>query len=430
MLFRQTKPYKLSLWQPLLQWRVPMLVSSLFLYSSTTVVNLGNYLFNLILGYWLGPARFADVNLLVTLLLVASFITSAMSTTTAKFAATYVAAEQAERLTALHAWLRTHAYRAGIVLALLLLCSAPWLVSLFHMHSVWSFVLLGVSFPLFFPLAIDRGMLQGKANFVKLAMSQQAEMWVRLGAAIGFVALGLAVNGAAAALPLSIFAAWVVTRSGKPHQSEKKIALSQEEKRAIITYLLPVAIGLMGQIIINNSDVLLVKVFFPTYRAGLYAALALIGRIVFFSTWSIVLIIFPLVAQRQQKGLPHRFLLWLALGTVLVVSGAIIAITFWQPGEVITLLFGKKYLAIAPLLWLYALATAFYTLANVIVSYNLSLGKGKGNYLVLLAGLVQVGMLLAWHSNLWIVVMIQVYVMAGLLLLLLVNEIKHMVVKN
>lgn len=266
MLLRETKPHGFALWQPLLWWRVPVLVSSLFLYSSTTVVNLGNYLFNLILGYWLGPARFADVNLLVTLLLVASFITSAMSTTTAKFAATYVAAEQADRLTALHLWLRTHAYRAGIVLALILVCSAPWLVSLFHMHSLWSFVLLGVGFPLFFPLAIDRGILQGKANFVRLAMSQQAEMWVRLGAAVGFVALGLAVNGAAAALPLSIFAAWIVTRSGKQPQSEKKIALSQEEKRAIITYLLPVAIGLMGQIIINNSDVLLVKIFFPTLR--------------------------------------------------------------------------------------------------------------------------------------------------------------------
>ena len=259
MLIRETKPHKLSLRQPFFQWHTPVLVSSLFLYGSTTFVNVGNYAFNLILGSWLGPASFADVNLLVTLLLVASFITSAMSTTTAKFTATYVAAEQTDDLVALHAWLRTLAYRVGVVLGVLLLCCAPWLVFVFHMHSVWSFVLLGVGFPLFFPLAIDRGILQGKASFVKLAMSQQAEMWVRLGAALGFVALGLSVNGAAAALPLSIFAAWIVTRGGTRQKTVGKIALSREAKRAIMTYLLPVAIGLMGQIIINNSEPIKIK---------------------------------------------------------------------------------------------------------------------------------------------------------------------------
>ena len=38
------------------------------LFASMTVVNAGNYLFNLILGRWLGPEAFSDLSLIVTLL--------------------------------------------------------------------------------------------------------------------------------------------------------------------------------------------------------------------------------------------------------------------------------------------------------------------------------------------------------------------------
>ena len=87
------------------------------------------------------------------------------------------------------------------------------------------------------------------------------------------------------------------------------------------------------------------------------------------------------------------------------------------------MLFGKLYLSIAPLLWVYALATAFYALANVIVTYHLSLGNGKGNYLVLLAGVAQVVGLYYCHTTLLLVVLVQVYIMAGLLLLLAIWDI-------
>ena len=74
----------------------------------------------------------------------------------------------------------------------------------------------------------------------------------------------------------------------------------------------------LGQILINNSDVLIVRHFFPAEAAGYYAALALTGRIVFFATWSVVTAMFPIVAQRHRRGEAHRSLLFVSLGVVLV----------------------------------------------------------------------------------------------------------------
>lgn len=396
----------------------PLLLGSALFFASTTLVNLGNYLFNLILGRWLGPSLFADLSLIVTLMLVITFATTAFMTATAKFAAAYVVDGGPDRLAALRSWLGRRALLLGGLLMLLLVLGAPFLASIFHMRSPWPFVILGVGLPIFFAMAIDRGVLQGQARFGWLAASNQAEMWVRLLGAIALVALGLSVNGAVAGLTLSFIAAWLVALSARQGLPTHFEALEKDEQRKIWLYFSPVIMGLMGQIIINNSDVLIVKGYFPDVQAGLYAALALIGRMVFFATWSVVMVMFPLVTQRYQRREPHRPLLWLSLGIVAIVSLCILGATLFMPGLVVGFLFGPAFLPIAPLLWLYALATAFYALANVVVTYHLSLGHGQASFLVLVAGVMQVLALLTFHSTLFVVVLVQACIMAGLLFLL------------
>ena len=130
-----------------------------------------------------------------------------------------------------------------------------------------------------------------------------------------------------------------------------------------------------------------------------------------------------MVTQKHQRGESHRFLLWTSLGVIGLVSGGIVTITLLIPKLVVNVLFGAQYLPIAPLLWLYALATAIYALANAIVNYYLSLGNGKGNYLVLLAGMAQVGSLLLLHTDLFIVVAVQLGIMVSLLITLMIWDV-------
>jgi O-antigen/teichoic acid export membrane protein len=169
-------------------------------------------------------------------------------------------------------------------------------------------------------------------------------------------------------------------------------------------------------ILINNSDVLIVKHFFDGATAGQYAALALIGRIVFFATWSVVITMFPLVAQKHQRQEPHRQLLWTGLGMVLGVSAAIVTAAFILPDTIVQILFGAEYLMVAPLLWLYAVATALFALANVLINYRLALGDRRGTVFALVAGILQVVALLLFHATLFQIVIIQIGLMGALLL--------------
>jgi len=261
--------------------------------------------------------------------------------------------------------------------------------------------------------------LQGQTRFKVLSGSYLAEMFVRLIVGVGFVALGWSVNGAVGGLTLSFVATWLVAlaaRKGLP----KPAALSSEQQKVILLFAGPVIVAHVSQILINNSDILVVKRFFTPDEAGLYAALALIGRIVFFATWSVVTVLFPIVAQKHEKGEPHRHLLYISLGLVLVVSGSIVATTLLIPQFIVQVLFGGAYVSIAPLLWRYAVATSIYALANVVITYRLSIGHGFGSTIAVCAGIAQVVLLWLFHATLQQVVMVQIGLMGGLLLALLI----------
>jgi O-antigen/teichoic acid export membrane protein len=390
-----------------------LLRGSALLLASATLVNLGNYLFNLVLGRWLGPAAFADLSLIITLFLVASFLTAGLMTPAARFTALHTADGNLQAIANTRRWLGRAGLVIGMLLALFLIAGAPTWSRFFSTESALPFAIFGLFLPFYLLQGVDRGILQGRTRFAWLAVTYQGEMWSRLLLSLAFVALGWDINGAVLGIGLSFVVAWLVARPAR-RDLPSAVALTAAEARPILVFAGPVLVAQLGQILINNSDILIVRHFFPAETAGQYAALALIGRIVFFATWSIVTVMFPVVAQRFRRGEAHRHLLGLALGVVLAGSLVIITLTYFFPELIIGILFGPAYLSIAPLLWVYSLATMLYALSNVIINYRLSLGTAGGTYLAIAAGVTQVAVLWLVHASLEQVVWVQVVLMGAL----------------
>ena len=398
--------------------------ASALLMLSMTVVNAGNYIYNLIMGRWLGPSLFADLSLIVTLLLVVTFLTAPIQMTSARYAAIHTADGDDKTLASLRRFIWFVALSLGLTLTAFFAVFAPALKNFFHTQSSLPFVIFGMALPFSMVQAVERGMLQGRTNFKILAISYQVEMWSRLLVSILLVALGLSVNGAVIGISLSFVFTWWVVRSAVTGL-ESREPVSKTVRMELLAFAAPVLVSQLGQILINNSDVILVKRFFETSDAGKYAALALIGRIVFFATWSVVTTMFPIVAQKQKMGEAHTHLLWISLGIVGGISLPVVLLTLFFPQWVITILFGEKYLSVANLLWLYALATSLYSMANVVINYRLSLGMGRETGFAIAAGFAQVLGIVFFHASLAQVVYVQVIVMAALFLALLWHNFLH-----
>ena len=411
-------PDRFELATPAGALRSGLLRGSALLFVSATLVNLGNYLFNLIQGRWLGPAAFADLSLIVTLFLVTSFLTAGLQTPAARFSAIFAADRDLQGIANLRRQSSRMALLIGLVLVVIFVLGAPLWTRFFSTGSPVPFIVFGLFVPFFLVQGVDRGLLQGRTRFGFLAATYQVEMWSRLALSLVFVALGWSVNGAVAAIALSFVAAWLVARRVAVDMPPAQ-PMAAQLRRDVLLFTVPVLVAQLGQILINNSDVLIVRRFFPAEEAGLYASLALTGRIVFFATWSVVTAMFPIVAQRYSRGQRHRHLLFVSLAVVLAGSLVIVAITYLFPEAIVQVLFGPAYLSIAPLLWVYALATMFYALANVVINYRLSIGSTGGTYLAIAAGVTQVVLLWTFHASLSQVVLIQLALMAGLFVVLM-----------
>jgi O-antigen/teichoic acid export membrane protein len=214
-------------------------------------------------------------------------------------------------------------------------------------------------------------------------------------------------------LSLSFVATWLMVEQAQPRAAAT--TLQTDEIGELRTYAMPVLVLLLGQIVINNADVLVVKAFFPGEQAGVYSAIALIGRAVFFLSWSAVTTLFPAVAQRDESGQGTGDLLLAGVGVVggacAVMTGAIAV----GGDRFFTGVFGPEYAGVQHLLVQYAIATSLFAVANLIVTYHLSANRVIESRLLLAGAVLQTVLLLAYHDSLEAVLADQLIAMAILL---------------
>jgi O-antigen/teichoic acid export membrane protein len=378
------------------------------------VANAGNYAVNIALGRWLSPALFADANLMVTLMLLVTAIAVSLQLITARYAGIDHAMGTVERTPPLVRWLGRLAAAGGAVVGLALVAGAPLWHDVFRTRSSWPFAILGVGMPCYLVQAVHRGKLQGKLAMRPLALTFIVEMVVRVAVAVTLVALGFGVEGATIGLTASFVATWLIARhlAGRP----ENVAMPAALRRDVSAYARPIALLLLGQIVINNGDVLIAKHYLTSDRAGVYSAIALIGRAVFFLSWSVATTLFPAAAQRHAAGHDTNRLLRAGAATVTVMGMACAGGAWWLGSPVLGTVFGPAYDGVGRELSLYALATTMFAVANLAASHHLSAGRSLEARIVLAGGAVQTVLLMAWHRSIGGLIRAQLVSMAILLL--------------
>jgi hypothetical protein len=176
-----------------------------------------------------------------------------------------------------------------------------------------------------------------------------------------------------------------------------------------------------GQVVINNFDIVLVKHFFPSDEAGLYAAVALVGRLVNMCAWSVVNTMFPVSASAASDDQEGRPVLVMSLLLVFLILSVLIFGLWLVPNFLWRILFGAHFeLAnhggLAALLILYAITTGVYSLSSVIITHEMSRKIANTSWVQLaFSGALAFG--ICWfHQNLRQVIVVQLILMTILLI--------------
>jgi O-antigen/teichoic acid export membrane protein len=379
--------------------------------------NGGNYVLNLLLGRWMSPAEFADANLMVTLMLAMSVVAAPLQLVAARCTGMHEASGAAERGRSMIGWLAQRARVVGLGLGAVIGVPAIWWAELFNTESPWPFVIMAAGVPAYLAQAIGRGVLQGRMAFGPLALTFVVEMLVRLGSATALVAAGAGVPGATMGLSLSFFATWALVRWTQPLAGRGEFP--PEELAEMRRFLAPTTILLVGQIIVNNGDVLVVKMLFAGETAGIYSAIALMGRAVFFLSWSAVAILFPAAARRNASGAPTDGLLVGGLGVVASLCAAMVAGAAVVGDLFLRSVLGPRYAGLDGFLVDYVVAASLFSVANLVATYQLSLGRMAETRILVVGALVQTILVLVAGRDIGSVIDVQVLAMSGLLVAIL-----------
>ncbi|WP_159951032.1 oligosaccharide flippase family protein [Polaribacter septentrionalilitoris] len=380
---------------------------------SVLLVNGGNYLYNLVLGRVLGPEKFADAAILITFLLVLSFVAMTFQLVTAKFSVLFEDSIFSGFISKIY----KNALFTGVFLGVLIVIFSSQLQQFFKTTSSLMFVIFGIGVPFYFLMSVNRGVFQGKQELKSLSVTYQSEMISRL--LLTFALLYFLNIDSSLIIAIGIFFSFVfglIPFRSSNFSLFKPFQLDDSSKKLVKNFFIITAFYELTQIIINNSDILLVKHYFESYEAGLYASLALIGRVVYFIAWMFVMLLLPTVVQLKKDGKDTLPILLKYVAYIGFIAGAIVVSCFFFPNEIIKILFGSKYLPISSLLWKYASATGIFAISNIFAYYYLSLDKYIPVVLSGIFGMLQIVLVVLFHESLEQVVHVQIIAMVLLLI--------------
>ena len=379
---------------------------------SVLLVNGGNYLYNLFLGRFLGPAKFADAAIMITFLLVLSFVAMTFQLVTAKFSVIF----EEELFQKFISKIYKNASIVGVILGVIIMVFSSELQVFFKTTSSNMFVVFGAGVPIYFLMSVNRGVFQGKKQLKSLSVTYQLEMISRL--LITFALLYFLKIESSILIAVGILASFIfglIPFKFKNISFSKKGLLDETQNKLVSNFFIITAFYELTQIIINNSDILLVKHYFQAYDAGLYASLALIGRVVYFIAWMFVMLLLPTVVQLKKEGKPTLPILLKYVSYIFVIAALIITACYLFPKQIIIVLFGNEYIAITSLLWKYATATGIFAISNIFAYYYLSLDKYIPVVISGVFGMLQIVLIIFFHETLTQVVHVQILAMLILL---------------
>jgi O-antigen/teichoic acid export membrane protein len=399
-----------------------LLGGSLTLLAGSGLVGVTNLIYNVATARLLGPTGFAHATAVYTLLMLLSAITLSFQVVCAKYVAK---SSSAEDKASVFASLHQRAWIAGIAIGLLLFVGKHLLTRYLNLPDPVLISLLALGIAFYVPLGVRRGYIQGIHAFGPLALNFMLEGVVRLIGAFILIALGLGVKGAVLASVLAVIVAYFAALPSP-------IVTSFRLRGASIPFLegLQAIIFFSGQTVINNFDIVLVKHFFPPDQAGIYAAVALVGRLVNMCAWSVVNTMFPVSAGAGGDEREGSSVLFTSLSLVLLILTVLIGGLRLVPNFLWKILFGahfevSHYGGLAGLLILYAITTGIYSLSSVIITYEMSRKIANTSWMQLVFSAALALGIYTFHQTLHQVIVVQLLLMIVLLIVLMIPLIRQ-----
>lgn len=405
-------------------WKNDLIRGSSIFFAGNMLVNFGGFLYHLIMARMLGKVEYGILGSLLGLLYLASVPMGALDIFISKVVSSFGEDDILASTRSFTLWvLKKVGIALFILFPVLFLLAYPvshflHLDGIFGVVSVWIIVYLSIISIIF------SSTLRGLLQFTRLVINLNLTMFIRLGLAVILVFLFKSYLGAQLSIILSM-----ALGIGIFIWQMQFVWTAKKNVNVFINNLDLKKLGL-GSLLLAGSftamasvDIILVRHFLTQELAGIYAAISTAGKVIFYATAPLGSVLLPVVARKIKHPEKARQDLWLTISIIGALGSIITGIYFLIPNFIVNILFSTNFSESSQYLFLAAIMTAFFSLANLLASYLLALGKTRAVLLPTFAVLCQIILLWIFHANLWEVLGISTFVFFGLTVVLLAQSL-------
>lgn len=395
------------------------LKDNFILFSGLFILNVLGYFFHFYAGRKLGPEDYGIFGSLLSLVYIILMPLNSLQAIISKFVSNFKVKNEYNKIAYLISRSLKKLFIIGVIVTIIFWIVSPLIASFLKIEKLSSLVI--VSFIIIWGILVllIRGLLQGLQKFKLLGLSYIIEGIGKFGCGVLLISLGFGVNGAIGSLVLSYIVAFILVFIF----AIKFLRMKKEkfDTWEIYKYALPVFLMLISLTLFYSIDVLLVKHFLSPIDAGYYAALSLLGKIIFFGSLSVSMVMFPKVSESHILNKDHKNILYKSLLLILSFGGAVSLFYFLFSRFTVNLLFGKDYLEITNLLGLFGIVITIFSLIYILSFYYASINKTKFIYLLILFNLLEAILIWFFHNSLMQIIIILLIIFSILFLIMILG---------
>lgn len=379
---------------------------SITLIVMMAIFNLLNYLFQISMARFLGPADYGILAALMSIVYIFAIPSEAIQTIVSGYtSALNIKKEYGKMKDLLIRSTKKVIFFSALFFFIFSIFSYLFL-SNFLKIDLMLLLLTGLILFATLSVIVPRGILQGRKKFFSLGLNLIFESTIKIIFSIILVLIGLKVYGGMAGVLIGVSGAIFLSFIAIKEVIKSKRVHGDFGNNTKNNYSSLIAISAI--VLMYSLDIIFARALFTPEIAGQYAFVSLIGKVIVFSNLAIGKAMFPISSESAERGIKTHSILKKSLALVSIIC--IIALLFFllAPEFVIRLisLGSDKYLLASGILFNLGLAFSFTSFSNLFILNKLANIKnqqiGKRALLFLLIfPLLEIMLMLIFSHNLF-----------------------------
>jgi O-antigen/teichoic acid export membrane protein len=287
----------------------------------------------------------------------------------------------------------------GVAVYLLAKLNAESLSRFYHISSSDAITAASISLAMIFLAQITRSVLQGTQDFKRFSMALALDALARASLAILAVIKGYGVAGAfwgyvTGSCIAVVYGAYMTRTHWLRRGSRASVHLRPIMQSASGTMLAIIGLTSMGFL-----DLPIAKHYLSAPEAGLYSAVAVCGRMLFFVVSFIPLLVLPKVSGAGSDAKSSSRVLFQALVLLGTIAAVGLAGEALFSHKLISMMYGDSFMGAATLVPIYGFAMALLAGTNVLANYNIARHRFNFTFVLALALALEIGLIFRLHAT-------------------------------